>query len=674
MSVNIDNTAKQKLNSILCSIPVETPGGKLRRKRSEGPSPIMPKIAITSLNNWTKKNNFKECKFYDIDMLYPNDGEVEKFFRQNKSDIVGLSAVVSTSYLQVKRISKIIRKVDPETLIVCGGYLTAASDTVLRKTDVDICVVGDGEIAWTGLLNYCLNTKRSNKKIRPDELLKVNGIALIDNDNNLQFSGYGHTLSSCHMSFPSFDYLKSGLLGDDKAVMNYFRHFTAAEEFVMDDRSFEKWRKPMYSSIHVSKGCVAKCTFCQRGAKGYSTYELKDLEKHLEQLKKYDVGFLQVDDENFGSNKKYTYEVAQLFHKHNMLWQCSGVRCTSVKKEDLKFYKDHGCVSLKFGIESGSQTMLDIMEKRFTVDDIKAALFNCYDLGLYSPPLGFMVGMPGETLKTAKDSGRLLGQIAAKLRLPLKTLFGYTDIFYAIPLVGTPLYEYGKKLGLVGNNVDEEEAYLKLVSNIGAYKRYYINFNGAPMSEVVFWDILVFLEANKTYLELMKEKTVDQKMLKKILMLNSTQKVNPHIAMKDVEKYKKEAEAVKGDAKLFGGGGGDEQTHVFDKNFVTNFLKKNIVFNEKYAKWVPRFILYPIVRYSLFFEYLIQKYLVKDTNNIHMVTNAKVNKKIRIEEKYTDPKITTQIERSLRTIVEKKFTNAKADRVNNPVDALIGGP
>ena len=55
MSVNIDNTAKQKLNSSLCSIPVETPGGKLRRKRSEGPSPIMPKIAITSLNNWTKK-------------------------------------------------------------------------------------------------------------------------------------------------------------------------------------------------------------------------------------------------------------------------------------------------------------------------------------------------------------------------------------------------------------------------------------------------------------------------------------------------------------------------------------------------------------------------------------------------------------------------------------------
>ena len=160
MSLNIENIDKVQLDSILCSIPVETPGGKLRRQRSEGPSPIMPKIAITSINNWTKKNNFKECKFYDIDMLYPDDDQIKKFFKENKSDIVGLSAVVSTSYLQVKRVSKIIKSVNPETLIVCGGYLTAASDTVLKKTDVDVCVVGDGEIAWVGLLNYALNSKK----------------------------------------------------------------------------------------------------------------------------------------------------------------------------------------------------------------------------------------------------------------------------------------------------------------------------------------------------------------------------------------------------------------------------------------------------------------------------------------------------------------------------------
>ena len=196
------------VNSILCSVPVETPGGKLRRKRSEGPSPIMPKIAITSLNHWTVKNGFKQCKFYDIDMFYPDDKDIAKFFSENDADIVGLSAVVSTSYLQVKRISKIIKQVNPRTLIVCGGYLTAAADTVLRKTDVDVCVVGDGEIAWTGLLAYSANAYKSNTKLRSEELLKIKGIAILDEKNDLKFSGYGHTLSSCHMSFPSLEYLK----------------------------------------------------------------------------------------------------------------------------------------------------------------------------------------------------------------------------------------------------------------------------------------------------------------------------------------------------------------------------------------------------------------------------------------------------------------------------------
>ena len=41
---------KMSVNSILCSIPVETPGGKLRRKRSEGPTPIMPKTAPINIS------------------------------------------------------------------------------------------------------------------------------------------------------------------------------------------------------------------------------------------------------------------------------------------------------------------------------------------------------------------------------------------------------------------------------------------------------------------------------------------------------------------------------------------------------------------------------------------------------------------------------------------------
>ena len=105
----------------ICSVPTESPGAERRRKQSDGQAGIMPKIAITSLLDWAEKNGFSSCKFYDIDMLYPSDADIEKYFRENKADVVGLSAVVSTSYLQVKRIAKIIKKVNCfKEEIACG--------------------------------------------------------------------------------------------------------------------------------------------------------------------------------------------------------------------------------------------------------------------------------------------------------------------------------------------------------------------------------------------------------------------------------------------------------------------------------------------------------------------------------------------------------------------------
>ena len=127
-------------------------------------------------------------------------------------------------------------------------------------------------------------------------MVLIHFLSIIDNDKNLRFSGYGQTLRGCEMSFPSFEYLKTGLLGNNKMWQNYFRPFNLHEEFVMDDRAFEKWRKPMAVSILLSKGCVAKCTFCQRGAKGYNVYDLDKLESHLKNLRDNCNSYLLQED------------------------------------------------------------------------------------------------------------------------------------------------------------------------------------------------------------------------------------------------------------------------------------------------------------------------------------------------------------------------------------------
>ena len=71
----------------------------------------------------------------------------------------------------------------------------------------------------------------------------------------------------------------------------------------------------------------------------------------------------------------------------------------------------------------------------------------------------------------------------------------------------------------------------------------------------------------------------------------------------------------------------------------------------KLLPWVPRFIFTRLEIYAVV-EYLLQKYLYKDTNNIHKII-TKVNSSIRLEDELFDTSKTSQIDRSLRSIVKK---------------------
>jgi len=271
--------------------------------------------------------------------------------------------------------------------------------------------------------------------------------------------------------------------------------------------------------------------------------------------------------------------------------------------------------------------------------------------------------MPGESKHTARMSGKLIGELSAELRVPVSLLYGNQDLLYTIPLVGTPMYEYGKLHNLIGNTVDDEEKYLELTSNVGAYKRYFINLNGAPMSEVVFWDFLVFLEATRTYRNLMKNKKENQKMIEKFEYQIRVKGMNPVVRAKEKE------------VRVMGAAGTkEEKSSVSLQYLITNFLRQYIVFNQTLS-FLPRFILEPFVQYLAYFEYQIQKYIFKDSNNLHTVTNKKsMREKIRIHTSDLDPNLTTQKDRSLRSIVKLKKEKLNIILNQSEADKLVGGP
>lgn len=201
-------------------------------------------------------------------------------------------------------------------------------------------------------------------------------------------------------------------------------------------------------------------------------------------------------DENFGSNKKHAYKVMEILKKHDMLWFSGGLRCTTFTLEDFKALKEHGCTGVKFGIESGSQKILIVMEKNFKVEEVFDALVCAEKVGLVAPLL-FCIGMPGETDETIMETGKYLGKIC-RMRgtSPINI---DANIAYAIPLPGTPLYDYGRLQGVIGSSVDEEEKFLKHLSGVSVGKDRFINLTGMNTKTILFWDFLIRYEAMHTF-------------------------------------------------------------------------------------------------------------------------------------------------------------------------------
>lgn len=570
---------KNEIKVSLCSLPAEGAGEVLSRKRSEGPFPHPPNVAIVNLIKMMERSGYssQSWDYFDIDMLYPSDEEIRNYFISYKPHVVGLSAILSTSYSQVKRVSSIVRTIIPEAWIVMGGNLSASAEVILNHTEVDLCVCGDGEIAWIEILDHVLKYPDRNDFLNKEKLYVINGVAFLRANGEFKLNGFGKSIPSEDIEFPDYEILKKGLKGLPQDIMNYFRKGSITKMFGLNERAkINTWENKKIAVMFTSKGCVGKCAFCQRTTKGYKKMSLKKLEDHLIYLKNnYNVGFIKLLDECFGADREYGYKVADLLNKHGMLWYAL-MRTNSINEKDIAYYRSKGASEIRFGIETGSQKMLNIMAKKARINDTLSAVSACLKYGM-DPSLSALLGMPGEDEKTVTETGILFGEIAAKRGVHPKILG--IDIFFAMPHQGTPLWFYGQKIGVIPSTLKELDGFLMEFSYFSFYKRFYINLNGASIKEVLFWDYLLMLEASRVFwLKVSDIKTKKGLVDDYKVTYQNEKKINPRLSLK----YK----AIK---------------FTIITRFVDNYLVGNRIID-----FLPRWIIYPLIKNILYIEYLIQ--------------------------------------------------------------------
>lgn len=431
-----------------------------------------------------------DVNFFHIDFHRPTEQEVMDYFKENQFDVIGISSVVSTAYAYTKKLSNWIRMVSPQTIIIVGGNLAASAEVLLKKSEVDYCVIGDGELIIQNLIKVLQKNPLDNAKLE-----NVEGISFLDQDGEFHFTGYSKPLPKDSIDWPDYRIL------EDNKSLDYYISSNFDSDF-FDILLNENHKEKKFTTIISAKGCVARCTFCHRWEKGYRARPADQIFENIKYLKtNYNVGYIGIGDENFGSDKKMTESLVNRLGELDIKWRVGGVRVRTVNPEILKFWKDNGCLIVIYGIESGSQKMLDVMEKNATVQANIDALKWTYEAGLFTVPQ-LVIGMPGEDDQTIAETIGFLKTITPYMYLNGKHPSKLISLNYAQSLPGTPLYEYAREHGLIGKSIDEEERYLYQISDTDAYSTdHFVNYTNQPLLKVLLWRYWILASVDAHYLQ-----------------------------------------------------------------------------------------------------------------------------------------------------------------------------
>jgi len=190
-----------------------------------------------------------------------------------------------------------------------------------------------------------------------------------------------------------------------------------------------------------SRGCPYPCTFCFHAfGRRYRAHSVDYIMAAVRHLKKtYDIDFISFQDDEFMADRRRFLHFCEALRKSRLeiKWSCTG-RVNLVTRELLRTAKEAGCASVSYGIESGSQRMLDQMKKRVTVEQAKRAIRLNREVGIRCPT-SFIVGMPGETPDTIQETI----DFCKDVNIPLR------GVMFATPYPGTPIFEEAVARGII---------------------------------------------------------------------------------------------------------------------------------------------------------------------------------------------------------------------------------
>jgi glycosyltransferase involved in cell wall biosynthesis/tRNA A37 methylthiotransferase MiaB len=209
--------------------------------------------------------------------------------------------------------------------------------------------------------------------------------------------------------------------------------------------------QPVFT-MNTSRGCPFQCAFCSVGSiwgKQYSYFSAERIVKEIELLvERYQAKGIYFREDNFTLIRKRLITFCNLIIERGIkiFWACES-RVDTLDAEIIQLMYRAGARAFYFGVESGSQRILNFLKKGITVDQIRRAFALCHKYGIKTAA-SIITGVPNETQEDLLQTEILLREIK-----PAVTWF---NVFVGIPnselykfSISNKLYEFIDDRGLV---------------------------------------------------------------------------------------------------------------------------------------------------------------------------------------------------------------------------------
>jgi anaerobic magnesium-protoporphyrin IX monomethyl ester cyclase len=379
---------------------------------------LTPPLGLAYIGAVLLKNDYHTSAI-DFNITGYNPAHLEAALAGGITRLIGISAQTET-YLNGLEIARTAKRLDPSVKVVFGGpHASVMYRQVAAENSVDVVVRGEGEYTMLELAGYFIRNK--------GELAKIRGIAYRDNEEVIATPERPFIETPDNLPYPArwlFPlplYKVPGTVLMSRGGCPFACHFCAVNNIWQGKRRFRRSTDVVAEVVSVLRSGFAK-----------------------------EITFV---DDTLSLDRRAIIDLCRLLQTQgeaDIRWTCS-TRVDLVDEELLREMYLAGCRNIQYGVEAGSQIILNSIGKKITIEQIKSAVKMTLDNGI-RVTCSFMFPHPEDTEATIREQIILMKELIV--------MGAEETLALTAPFPGTYDYDHADELGIkiLAKSWDEYDA------------------------------------------------------------------------------------------------------------------------------------------------------------------------------------------------------------------------